>query len=104
MNAEVIKMSNHDKDRNVALESAIGQIEKAFGKGSVMKLGTTGENLDVQAISTGSLGLDVALGIGGIVDGQAKIFCHEVDHKAGLIIVAGGHTLHDIRPGVVNLQ
>ena len=51
MNAEVIKMSSQDKDRNVALESAIGQIEKAFGKGSVMKLGTSGENLDVQAIS-----------------------------------------------------
>ena len=47
MGAEVIKMSNSDKDRNVALESAIGQIEKAFGKGSVMKLGATGENLDV---------------------------------------------------------
>ena len=51
MSAEVIKMSNQDKDRNIALESAIGQIEKAFGKGSVMKLGTSGENLDVQAIS-----------------------------------------------------
>ena len=49
MSAEVIKMSNQDKDRNIALESAIGQIEKAFGKGSVMKLGTSGENLDVQA-------------------------------------------------------
>ena len=46
MSAEVIKMSNQDKDRNIALESAIGQIEKAFGKGSVMKLGTSGENLD----------------------------------------------------------
>ena len=61
MNAEVIKMSSQDKDRNVSLESAIGQIEKAFGKGSVMKLGTSGENLDVQAISTGSLGLDLSL-------------------------------------------
>ena len=61
MSAEVIKMSNQDKDRNIALESAIGQIEKAFGKGSVMKLGTSEENLDVQAISTGSLGLDIAV-------------------------------------------
>ena len=60
MSAEVVKMSNQDKDRNIALESAIGQIEKAFGKGSVMKLGTSGENLDVQAVSTGSLGLDIA--------------------------------------------
>ena len=61
MSAEVIKMSNQDKDRNIALESAIGQIEKAFGKGSVMKLGASGENLDIQAISTGSLGLDICL-------------------------------------------
>ena len=66
MSAEVIEMSNQDKDRNIAIESAIGQIEKAFGKGSVMKLGTSGMNLDIQAISTGSLGLDVALGIGGL--------------------------------------
>ena len=69
MSAEVIEMSNQDKDRNIAIESAIGQIEKAFGKGSVMKLGTSGMNLDIQAISTGSLGLDVALGIGGLPKG-----------------------------------
>ena len=70
MSAEVIKMSSQDKDKNVALEAAIGQIEKAFGKGSVMKLGTSGANMDVQAISSGSLGLDVALGIGGLPKGR----------------------------------
>src|SRR6056300_673822 len=87
MNAEVIKMSNHDKDRNVALESAIGQIEKAFGKGSVMKLGTTGENLDVQAISTGSLGLDVALGIGGLPKGRiVEIYGPESSGKTTLAL------------------
>ena len=64
MSAEVVKLSSQDKDKNVALEAAISQIDKAFGKGSVMKLGTSGMNLDIQAISTGSLGLDVALGIG----------------------------------------
>ena len=87
MNAEVIKMSNHDKDRNVALESAIGQIEKAFGKGSVMKLGTTGVNLDVQAISTGSLGLDVALGIGGLPKGRiVEIYGPESSGKTTLAL------------------
>ena len=87
MNAEVIKMSNHDKDRNVALESAISQIEKAFGKGSVMKLGTTGVNLDVQAISTGSLGLDVALGIGGLPKGRiVEIYGPESSGKTTLAL------------------
>ncbi len=87
MNAEVIKMSNQDKDRNIALESAIGQIEKAFGKGSVMKLGTSGENLDVQAISTGSLGLDIALGIGGLPKGRiVEIYGPESSGKTTLAL------------------
>ena len=56
-------------DRRKALEIALGKIEKDFGKGSVMKLG---ENtaMNVEAISTGSLGLDVALGIGGVPKGR----------------------------------
>ena len=87
MSAEVIKMSNQDKDRNVALESAIGQIEKAFGKGSVMKLGTSGMNLDIQAISTGSLGLDVALGIGGLPKGRiVEIYGPESSGKTTLAL------------------
>ena len=80
-------MSNQDKDRNIALESAIGQIEKAFGKGSVMKLGTSGENLDVQAISTGSLGLDIALGIGGLPKGRiVEIYGPESSGKTTLAL------------------
>ena len=87
MSAEVIKMSNQDKDRNVALESAISQIEKAFGKGSVMKLGTSGVNLDIQAISTGSLGLDVALGIGGLPKGRiVEIYGPESSGKTTLAL------------------
>ena len=87
MSAEVIKMSNQDKDRNIALESAIGQIEKAFGKGSVMKLGTSGENLDVQAISTGSLGLDIALGIGGLPKGRiVEVYGPESSGKTTLAL------------------
>ena len=87
MSAEVIKMSNQDKDRNIALESAIGQIEKAFGKGSVMKLGTSGQNLDVQAISTGSLGLDIALGISGLPKGRiVEIYGPESSGKTTLAL------------------
>ena len=87
MSAEVIEMSNQDKDRNIAIESAIGQIEKAFGKGSVMKLGTSGMNLDIQAISTGSLGLDVALGIGGLPKGRiVEIYGPESSGKTTLAL------------------
>jgi recombination protein RecA len=56
-------------DRNKALEAALGQIERAFGKGSIMKLGSR-ETVDVEAISTGSIGLDIALGIGGLPRGR----------------------------------
>ncbi|MGY9060355.1 MAG: recombinase RecA [Candidatus Puniceispirillales bacterium] len=87
MSAEVIKMSSQDKDKNVALEAAIGQIEKAFGKGSVMKLGTSGANMDVQAISSGSLGLDVALGIGGLPKGRiVEIYGPESSGKTTLAL------------------
>lgn len=57
-----------DKDR--ALEMALSQIEKQFGKGSIMRLGESAKNNAVEAISTGSLALDIALGIGGIPKGR----------------------------------
>ena len=89
MSAEVVKLANQDKDKNVALEAAIGQIEKAFGKGSVMKLGKAGENLDIQAISSGSLGLDVALGIGGFPKGRiVEIYGPESSGKTTLALHA----------------
>ena len=51
-------------DKQKALESALGQIERQFGKGSIMKLGQDNAVMDVEATSTGSIGLDIALGIG----------------------------------------
>ena len=57
-------------DKQKALEAALGQIERAFGKGSIMKLGQRENAQDVQAISTGSLGLDIGLGIGGLPRGR----------------------------------
>ncbi|MDZ4323178.1 MAG: recombinase RecA, partial [Alphaproteobacteria bacterium] len=57
-------------EKQKALEAALGQIEKAFGKGSVMRLGQRPAISDVATISTGSLGLDIALGIGGLPKGR----------------------------------
>ena len=55
-----------DENRKKALAQALGQIEKQFGKGSVMRLGDANAYRDIEAVSTGSIGLDVALGIGGM--------------------------------------
>ena len=59
-----------DANKKKALESALAQIEKSFGKGSVMKLGESGATMNVEAVPTGSLSLDVALGIGGFPKGR----------------------------------
>ena len=59
---------NEDKQR--ALDAAVGQIQKQFGKGAIMKLGDQAEALNVEAIPTGSLSLDIALGVGGIPRGR----------------------------------
>ncbi len=56
-------------DKQKALDTALGQIEKQFGKGAVMRLGQN-SHLNVEAISTGSISLDVALGIGGVPRGR----------------------------------
>ncbi len=58
-----------DADKSSALDAALSQIDRAFGKGSVMRLGQK-NSLDVEAVSTGSLGLDIALGIGGLPKGR----------------------------------
>ena len=59
-----------DIDKEKALEAALSQIERNFGKGSIMKLGQADNALDIEAVSTGSLGLDIALGIGGLPEGR----------------------------------
>ena len=61
-------MVNEDKKK--ALEAALGQIEKQYGKGSVMKLGDSQSNMQVEAVPTGSLSLDIALGVGGVPKGR----------------------------------
>lgn len=62
-------MANQE-DKMTALEAALGQIEKQYGKGAVMKLGDNGANMNVETIPTGSLSLDIALGLGGIPKGR----------------------------------
>ena len=61
-----------DDNKSKALSAALAQIEKQFGKGSIMKLGDRGVEDDIGVVSTGSLGLDIALGIGGLPRGRAS--------------------------------
>jgi len=76
-----------DEDRKKALGSALDQIEKQFGKGAVMRMGDAKAVRDVPAISTGSLALDVALGVGGIPRGRvAEIFGPESSGKTTLTL------------------
>ena len=76
-------------DKEKALESALGQIERQFGKGSIMKLGDDSARLDIEATSTGSLGLDIALGIGGLPKGRIiEIYGPESSGKTTLTLHA----------------
>ena len=63
-------MATTDESKKKALESALAQIEKSYGKGSVMKLGDSKTNLNIEAVPSGSLSLDVAMGIGGFPKGR----------------------------------
>ncbi len=76
-----------DDNRKKALSAALGQIEKQFGKGSVMRLGDAQATYDIEAISTGSLGLDIALGIGGLPRGRVvEIYGPESSGKTTLTL------------------
>ena len=69
--ANILDMSDkRDSDKQKALDSALAQIERQFGKGSIMRLGGDNPFKDIEATSTGSLGLDIALGIGGLPKGR----------------------------------
>ena len=89
MSAQVVNLSMKKEDKLKALEAAIGQIEKSFGKGSVMKMGQSDIADDIEAISTGSLGLDIALGIGGLPKGRIiEIYGPESSGKTTLALHA----------------
>jgi recombination protein RecA len=76
-----------EENRKKALAAALGQIEKQFGKGSVMRLGDAVASYDVEAVSTGSLGLDIALGVGGLPRGRVvEVFGPEASGKTTLTL------------------
>ncbi|HEX9851892.1 MAG TPA: recombinase RecA [Woeseiaceae bacterium] len=76
-----------DENRKKALAAALGQIEKQFGKGSVMRMGDAGAQKDIEVVSTGSIGLDVALGIGGLPRGRVvEIYGPESSGKTTLTL------------------
>ncbi len=76
-----------DENKSKALAAALSQIEKQFGKGSIMRMGDTDFSADVQSVSTGSLGLDIALGIGGLPRGRVvEIYGPESSGKTTLTL------------------
>src|SRR5512143_3448632 len=76
-----------DDNKSKALAAALSQIEKQFGKGSIMRLGESDVGKDIQVVSTGSLGLDIALGVGGLPRGRViEIYGPESSGKTTLTL------------------
>ena len=89
-NLRVVERDNMDKsdaEKSKALEAALSQIERSHGKGSIMKLGDGSAPVDIEAVSTGSIGLDIALGIGGVPRGRiVEIYGPESSGKTTLTL------------------
>ncbi len=86
--AKLFEMTDkHGSDRQKALDSALAQIERQFGKGSIMRMGSDNPVAEIEATSTGSLGLDIALGIGGLPKGRViEIYGPESSGKTTLTL------------------
>ena len=86
--AEILEMNDkRAADKQKALDSALAQIERQFGKGSIMRLGADNPVAEIAATSTGSLGLDIALGIGGLPNGRIiEIYGPESSGKTTLTL------------------
>ncbi len=81
----LVDMDSQDKTK--ALDAALGQIERAFGKGSIMRLGQTGQAVETEVVSTGSISLDIALGLGGLPRGRVvEIYGPESSGKTTLAL------------------
>ncbi|HEY5105752.1 MAG TPA: recombinase RecA [Caulobacteraceae bacterium] len=87
-NTAALRLVGRDEgDKQRALEAALAQIDRAFGKGSVMKLGDKGKIVEIESVHTGSLGLDLALGIGGLPKGRVvEIYGPESSGKTTLAL------------------
>ncbi|MEE9375519.1 MAG: recombinase RecA [Rhizobiaceae bacterium] len=86
-NLKVVEDKNVDKSK--ALEAALGQIERAFGKGSIMRLGANEQAVEIETIPTGCLGLDIALGVGGLPKGRiVEIYGPESSGKTTMALHA----------------
>jgi len=84
-NLKLVEGSSMDKAK--ALDAALSQIERAFGKGSIMRLGKNPQAIEIETISTGSLGLDIALGVGGLPKGRViEIYGPESSGKTTLAL------------------
>ena len=87
MSAALKLVEKDGMDKSKALDAALGQIERAFGKGSVMKLGQRESAIEIESVSTGSLGLDIGLGIGGLPRGRIiEIYGPESSGKTTLAL------------------
>src|ERR1044072_2807749 len=87
MSATLKLVAKEDGDKQRALEAALSQIDRAFGKGSVMKLGEKGKIVEIESVSAGSLGLALALGIGGLPKGRViEIYGPESSGKTTLAL------------------
>ena len=83
----VVEFPTMDKDKSKAIDAALAQIERAFGKGSIMRLGKGDKVQEVEVVSTGSLGLDIALGVGGLPRGRViEIYGPESSGKTTLAL------------------
>src|SRR4051794_40828250 len=89
MSSAPLRLVESPMDKQKALDAALGQIERAFGKGSIMKLGMREAPAEADVVSTGSLGLDIALGIGGLPRGRiVEIYGPESSGKTTLALHA----------------
>src|ERR1700733_6870197 len=87
MSAALRLVEGPSMDKSKALDAALSQIERSFGKGSIMRLGKNDKSMDIDTVSTGSLGLDIALGIGGLPRGRVvEIYGPESSGKTTLAL------------------
>jgi len=96
MTAALRVVEGTSMDKSKALDAALSQIERAFGKGSIMKLGKNDKSMEIETVSTGSLGLDIALGVGGLPRGRVvEIYGPESSGKTTLAL----HCLAEAQKG-----